>query len=129
MAGRSPQRTYSQLHDLDSIRILELTRVHQRDTPFCGRLITTSLNESPDYVALSYVWGEESSDDPILYLDGHPLQIRASLWQALEELTTHVNPIRLWVDQICIDQNNEKEKEQQVQLMSRMYARAQRVVG
>ncbi|EDU46084.1 conserved hypothetical protein [Pyrenophora tritici-repentis Pt-1C-BFP] len=108
---------------------LDLMQQPCRDTPFCGRLITTSLNESPDYVALSYVWGKGSSSDPILHLDGHPLQIRACLWQALEELTTHVNPIRLWVDQICIDQNNEKEKEQQVQLMSRIYAQAQRVIG
>jgi hypothetical protein len=70
---------YPQLHDLDSIRILELTWVHQGDIPFCGRLITTKLDKSPDYVALSYVWGKGSSDDPILHLDGCPLQIRASL--------------------------------------------------
>jgi hypothetical protein len=129
MYQRSPQKIYSPLHDRDSVRILELARDHQQDTSFCGRLITIGLDEKPDYVALSYVWGKASSDDPMLHVDGHPLQIRASLWEALQELTTRVNPIRLWVDQICIDQNNETEKEQQVRLMSRIYVQAQRVIG
>jgi hypothetical protein len=75
------------------------------------------------------VWGEQSSDDPILLLDGHPLQIRASLWQALKELVTRVNTVRFWIDQVCIDQDNETEREQQVRLMSRIYGRAQRVIG
>jgi hypothetical protein len=91
--------------------------------------MVTSLDQRPDYIALSYVWGKESSNDPILHVDGYPLQIRASLWQALQELTTHVNTIRLWVDQICIDQKNETEKQQQVELMSRIYKHAQRVIG
>ncbi|KAF2023447.1 hypothetical protein EK21DRAFT_94916 [Setomelanomma holmii] len=89
----------------------------------------TRLDESPDYVALSYVWGKRSPDDPVLRLDGRPLQIGTSLWQALEELTTHVGTMRLWVDQICIDQNNKTDREQQVQLMSRIYAQAQHVIG
>jgi hypothetical protein len=129
MGEGSLQMIYPQFHDLDSIRILELTRVHPGDIPFCGRLIPTRLDESLGYVALSYVWGKASSDDPILHLDGCPLQIRASLWQALEELMTHVNTMTLWVDQICINQENKTEKEHQVQLMSRIYAQAQRVVG
>jgi hypothetical protein len=42
---------------------------------------------------------------------------------------THVNTMTLWVDQICINQENKTDKEHQVQLMSRIYAQAQRVVG
>ena len=44
-------------------------------------------------------------------------------------MTTCVNTVVLWADQICIDQSNETEKEQQVQLMSRIYAQAQQVTG
>jgi hypothetical protein len=62
-------------------------------------------------------------------LEEQPLQIRASLWQALEELTTHVNTMRVWVDQVCIDQNNKTKKDQQVPLMSRIYAQARQVIG
>jgi hypothetical protein len=91
--------------------------------------VVTSPDERPDHIALSYVWGEESSNDPMLHVDGYSLQIRASLWEALQELTTHVNTIRLWVDQICIDQKNETEKKQQVELMSKIYKQAQRVIG
>lgn len=120
---------YPHLHNLDSIRILELTRIDQKDTLFCSRLVAVRLEKSRDYVALSYAWGKKSSDDPVLHVNGHALQIRASLWQALEELTTHSNTIRLWVDQICIDQDNKTEQEQQVRLMSRIYAQAKRVIG
>jgi hypothetical protein len=129
MVERSPQLMYPQLHNLDSIRILKLTRINQRDTPFCGRLVAVRLDESPDYVALSYAWGGKSSDDPMLHVNGHTLQIRTSLWQALEALTTCGITIRLWVDQICINQENKAEQEQQVRLMSRIYAQARRVVG
>jgi hypothetical protein len=129
MSKMNSQSIYSQLHDHDSIRVLELTRDHQESGAFCGRLITTRLDEGPDYNALSYVWGEPSSEDPIFILDGQPLQIRASLWQALEELMARVSTIRLWIDQICINQDNEIEKQQQVQLMSKIYSHAQRVIG
>lgn len=125
----SSPNIYSQLPDRHNVRILELTRIPQNDISLCGHLIITSLDERPDYTALSYVWGKRSSNDPTLLVDGHPLQINASLWQACQELTTHMNPVKLWVDQICIDQNNEVEKAQQVQLMSRIYEQAQRVVG
>jgi hypothetical protein len=125
----SSKSIYSQLHDHDSIRVLELTRVHQESGAFRGHIITTRLHEGPDYNALSYVWGEPSAEDPILILDGQPLQIRASLWQALEELMARVSTIRLWIDQICINQDNETEKQQQVQLMSKIYSNAQRVIG
>jgi hypothetical protein len=103
MVERRSQSLYPQLHDRDSVRLLELTRVHEGATPFSGRLITTRLDESPDYVALSYVWGKQSSNDPMLRLNAQSLQIRASLWQALHEMTTCVNTIVLWADQICID--------------------------
>ncbi|KAF2034800.1 hypothetical protein EK21DRAFT_19218, partial [Setomelanomma holmii] len=32
-------------------------------------------------------------------------------------------------DRVCIDQNNKTEKEQQVPLMSSIYAQAQRIIG
>ncbi|KAH8731578.1 heterokaryon incompatibility protein-domain-containing protein [Phaeosphaeriaceae sp. PMI808] len=123
----SIQSLYSPLNYTDSIRILELTRGDRGSSPFSGRLIITQLSKRPDYTALSYFWGEPSSKDPILLLDEQPLQIRASLWQALYELTACGSAIRLWVDQICIDQGNKSEQEQQVQLMSEIYKRARLV--
>ena len=123
----SAQGIYSQLDGHDSIRLLELT--WHENILLCGRLTIVRLHDRLDYVALSYVWGEKSSDDPTLLLNGHPLQIRASLWQALKELVTRVNTVRFWIDQVCIDQENKTEKGQQVRLMSRIYGRAQRVIG
>jgi hypothetical protein len=125
----SSQNSYGKLYYTDSIRLLELTRVHHGRGTFTGHLSITQLSKQPDYTALSYCWGEPSAGDPILLLDQQPLQIRASLWQALNEVMTRVETITLWIDQVCIDQDNESEKEQQVQLMSQIYRHARLVVG
>lgn len=129
MFKMSSSSIYSQLNDRDSIRLLEVRRVSQGERPFCGRLITTRLCDGPEYVALSYVWGKLSTDNPVLLLDDQPLQIGQSLWQALKELTARVSSIRICIDQVCIDQGNKTEKEQQVRLMSRIYKDARRVIG
>ncbi|OAL42679.1 HET-domain-containing protein [Pyrenochaeta sp. DS3sAY3a] len=118
---------YSPLIYDDSIRILELTRVQQQSRPFSSRLIITQLSRRPDYIALSYAWGEPSPEDPILLVDEQPLRIRASLWQAFNELTACGKAIKLWVDQICIDQQNNNERGKQVQLMSEIYKQARLV--
>lgn len=123
----STHNIHRPLNGTDSIRILELNRGHRESTPFSGRLITTQLSKRPEYTALSYVWGEPSPEDPMLMLNGQPLQIRASLWQALSELTAHGNAVKLWVDQICINQENQNEQEQQVQMMSEIYKKARLV--
>jgi hypothetical protein len=125
----SSQSFYTQLNHADSIRLLELTRTPQGTSTFSSRLLVTQLCKRPNYTALSYVWGERSAEDPILLLDQQPLQIRVSLWQGLNEQMTAVKTIAIWVDQVCIDQDNETEKEQQVQLMSKIYRHARLVIG
>ncbi|KAH8594437.1 heterokaryon incompatibility protein-domain-containing protein [Bisporella sp. PMI_857] len=73
-----------------------------------------------DYHPLSYVWGDPNPPKTI-YVEGKPIVIRPNLFAALKQLRLREEPILLWVDAICIDQNNIEERNQQVNLMEQIY--------
>ena len=79
------------------------------------------------YDALSYVWGKEKSTN-FLIRDGQPVQIQANLDAALRSLRLPNRPLRLWVDAICIDQENLSERSSQVQIMKLIYKHAKTVI-
>ena len=54
--------------------------------------------------------------------------LKNNLYMALRRLRMPARPVVLWVDAICIDQDNAAEKEDQVARMVEIYSRASRVV-
>ncbi|KAF4446779.1 HET-domain-containing protein [Fusarium austroafricanum] len=120
-------RLYQKLPFPDSIRLLELTQ-RGSDHSTCGRLLLSRLGDTPCFAALSYVWGCASSNDPLFQVNGFELKIRQSLAYALDSLLSSGNKSLLWIDQICIDQENDLEREHQVKLMSKIFRQAQRVI-
>ena len=119
---------YKQLSEGETIRVLKIARAAAQSNQLCGSLQVVKLQERPKYQALSYVWGPPKQNDPIILIDNCPFQIRASLFQALSKLTSQASTATLWVDQICINQLNNNEKQRQVQLMSRIYQQADQVI-
>jgi len=88
------------------------------------------LDGTSSYEALSYVWG--STADPVSILVGssreHTISVTQNLATALRYLR-YANGIRtLWVDVVCIDQNDLKERSHQVTLMGDIYRAALQVV-
>jgi hypothetical protein len=78
------------------------------------------------YEALSYVWGSEA--DPLLItVDGQKLAVTQNLCAVLLRLRDCNIPRIIWVDAVCIDQADEKEKEHQIRLLPAIYAKANRV--
>ena len=90
-------------------------------------LNTISLHENPFYIALSYTWGEATPCKTI-HINGKAVTVRANLEAALSHIQEDDRAVTLWVDAICIDQQNEEEKSQQVQMMRDIYAKAQSVL-
>lgn len=92
-----------------------------------------SLNESPEFYALSYVWGEPAMTQP-LYIDGSEVLISPNLEYIIRVLLSHeegpatVRGKAIWIDALCIDQGNLAEKEQQIPLMGQIYRQATRVL-
>lgn len=78
-----------------------------------------SLNPS-SYKALSYTWGNGTLTHSIT-INGASLKITRSLFDALSHLQPTSHPLRIWIDQICINQQDFKEKEEQVSLMDHIY--------
>ena len=93
--------------------------------PSGGRfaLSTLKLEEPVWYTALSYTWGPPVFDATI-YCDGLAKAITRTLETALKNFRHPTDSIMLWVDQICINQDDLEEKKQQIPLMSRIYTRS-----
>lgn len=79
----------------------------------------------PRYAALSYCWGS-SAKKAVVRINGQLVPITQGLASALQDLQDassqgrdHVDPRvnHLWIDAVCIDQSNRKERDEQVALM------------
>ncbi|CAD6447540.1 a5565455-822b-4b0f-a687-8fc7c20c702a, partial [Sclerotinia trifoliorum] len=126
------QYSYS-LHSLDSdsIRLLGLMPNKDQAAPIQCRLYSYPLQELDKgihlYEALSYVWG--SSDKPkFVFINEHSLPITANLHTALLHLRDRTFERIIWVDSICINQEDNTEKSRQIQLMAKIFGQANRVI-
>ncbi len=120
---------YSSLPE-GSMRLLRLLPPSNEEPRIKCQLITCSLLDSRGahpYEALSYVWGPEN-DEQSICIDGHERRVRANLHKALSNLRDNFVERILWIDTICINQENTTEKEKQVQSMAKIYAKASRVI-
>ncbi|KAL8364603.1 hypothetical protein RB595_003745 [Gaeumannomyces hyphopodioides] len=112
-----------------NVRLLRLLP-HQDENSRIECQLTFSLldrGSSHPYEALSYVWGSEDNKRPI-YIGDNELRVTANLYAALKHLRYCSVERILWIDAICINQNDNEEKGQQVQSMAKIYAKANRVI-
>lgn len=120
-ATAKPTYQYEELPNDHSIRMLTLC-AGEPGTPLHGKLSCFDIDSNDDYETISYTWGELDRSAQIVCDSGF-VGITASLEGALERLRWTDGERRLWVDQICIDQDNKEERSQQVQFMNRQCVR------
>jgi hypothetical protein len=116
--------TYKPLKDAQDIRLLVLL---PWTSEIRCKLIHGSLNDHEDYEALSYVWGDTGTKIGIL-LDDARLFIGSNLYEALQRFSPTSFPRYLWVDAICINQQDQLERSIQIQKMRQIYQHASRVL-
>lgn len=109
------------------VRILTLLPGKENDEPICS-LRVHSLDETPKIEALSYVWGDDKPSKP-LQLDGHNIKIRNSLDGALRGLRKRFRSRQLWVDALCMNQDDVQEKNHQIPLMAKVYILSSRTIA
>ena len=80
------------------------------------------------YECLSYTWESEATPC-IIDLNGYPRAIGQNFYNALRRLRHISQDRRVWIDAICIDQNNDSEKTMQVKRMVDIYRRASQTVS
>ncbi|KAF3808548.1 Heterokaryon incompatibility protein 6 [Colletotrichum gloeosporioides] len=108
------------------VRLLRLLAGNEADGIHC-ELHATSLDSPDEYEALSYVWGSASDTRPIT-LQQTAKNVTMNLEAALRHLRYPDRARMLWVDVLCIDQENVQERNQQVRWMSDIYSTATQVV-
>ncbi|KAG4432560.1 hypothetical protein IFR05_011948 [Cadophora sp. M221] len=122
---------YTALQSDDNIRVLHVQPGEGNEPLFCS-VHEVDLSVNPEYEALSYVWGTPDFQHQLNVHPNHHFTITSSLNSALRDLR-HANIDAgqriLWVDACCIDQSNLPERNQQVQMMGRIYRQASRVVS
>ncbi|KAJ3564410.1 hypothetical protein NPX13_g7853 [Xylaria arbuscula] len=126
--------TYPMYQPLDPaskcIRVLELLPgVFENDLRCVLR--TVSLNDKPSYTALSYTWGARTEGRTLkIRPDGKwisksiELPITDNLFRALRRLRRPLKTHVLWVDAVCINQEDISERSAQVALMEEIYSNA-----
>ncbi|PMD37540.1 HET-domain-containing protein [Hyaloscypha variabilis F] len=110
----------------DRIRVMELFP-GDGDSPIECSILEASLSDPPDYEALSYRWGNVKTQRSIS-MQGKDFEITQNLYTALRHLRCAKQKRTLWIDAICIDQMNVREKNHQVQLMRDIYKKARRTL-
>jgi hypothetical protein len=106
-------------YSLTEIRVVHLLPGHWNDKIRC-ELHTTSLDTQPTYEALSYVWGNPEITSQIL-LDSINFKVTENLAAALRRLRKQTEKRVIWIDAICINQQDECEKTAQVKMMGTIY--------
>jgi hypothetical protein len=90
------------------------------------------LQTAPSYEALSYAWGASGAPDesrPTLFLNKQEFIISSTLEQALRRLRRLDSARVMWIDRICINQDNTDEGNTQVAIMPDVYRGAVRVIA
>jgi len=85
--------------------------------------------DNVNYAALSYVWGQRDTSNPLfIELESQPFEVTPNLFAALQHLRHPSQKISLWVDAICINQNDVSERNEQVKMMTDIYESAEMVL-
>jgi hypothetical protein len=130
--AESGEILYSRL-PADSIRLLHINV--QLSEPSVGELQVVRLHEAPPYYALSHCWGPQKQTTTI-EIGSERLPVCSDLLSGImrlrelaassSELEPPVNYV--WIDNICINQEDAAERSAQVQLMGIIYSKATRTL-
>jgi hypothetical protein len=97
--------------------------------PLCCTVNTANPHKE-EYDAISYTWATEDGDDSKtgrIHCPDGVVAITENCEAALRQLRLRSTPRQLWVDAICIDQSNTKERNHQVGLMDQIFRSASTV--
>lgn len=120
----------------DCIRLLEISPIRKLWVPLPHYHLQiqctikhVKFSERPEYEALSYMWGDDAEKHEIR-INGETFKVATNLYHALWFLRARAagNPLRFWIDAMCINQRDVEEKTRQIRLMPHIYFRATTVV-
>ena len=127
-AGNNDPFEYESLNEAASeIRLLRLSKLSRSHASLQISIIASPLADAPSYVAISYRWSP-GPKVPVL-VNGKTFFVSEPLYFMLEGLREREKEAVVWIDAICINQEDMDEKRWQILLMGDLYASAAQVVG
>lgn len=118
---------YQPIKSPDQLRMLELLH-GQDDETVQIKLSHRPLSDLPLCEALSYEWGCPTRDFEIR-CEGKSMKVTSNLLAALKRLRPQTSGTRLlWIDALCINQEDIDERSAQVKLMTEIYRNARRTL-
>ncbi|KAK4900951.1 hypothetical protein LTR27_002134 [Elasticomyces elasticus] len=121
-------------------RLLRLSATESNnDIRCCLQTFMAGSPDCPSYRAVSYAWGPRTSTMPIcISSQGSALQgetthecrhLRSqNLFDLLNQLRSEQSDCWLWIDALCINQDDDDERGQQVKIMSDIFSAANTVL-
>lgn len=120
-----------QLNSKDGEIRLVVVKPGKMEDPVQCAWETVRLADDPEFCALSYCWGTDQRDSVDIAIQSDTAQrsfrIGKSVEEAIRRLRHTDKPLRIWIDAMCINQNDMEERSQQVALMRSIYTRAEKV--
>ncbi|KAK5651457.1 hypothetical protein OQA88_12464 [Cercophora sp. LCS_1] len=151
MASMNPATPYQYPRlpeDRDHFRLISITPHNDAQAAGCiyGKMHVTAVDNCGDYDALSYCWSghtlssnssTETQAEPHRVMIETPdgtgilgcISITPSLGMALRYLRLRIPHRPIFIDQICINQEDTEERSKQVALMGQIYGKCASVVG
>ncbi|KIY00785.1 uncharacterized protein Z520_03450 [Fonsecaea multimorphosa CBS 102226] len=130
------------------MRLLQIQGGTKKDV-ISLRITQYAIHRRPPYAAISYTWGPNPHANNVRHhhhqhqtgkanaqaaavetytrqirVNGRPFRVRVNLWNLLYHLRQRGESRFLWVDALCIDQENLEERNFHVQRMSEIYEKA-----
>ena len=112
------------------IEVLPFTEGREVECRIQHALLPNTESSDSGYYALSYAWGDQSaSTKRTISLNGKMFSVGYNLYQFLVFAAKTLEDVRqnLWIDAICINQEDISERNHQVQQMGNIYRGAQTV--
>src|ERR1700744_940946 len=114
-----PTFKYRPLGGSDTIRVLDLVPSSSTSTTAIEckiRHVSLSRFPRPRYETVSYYWGDPTRSQ-LISVDGLPLAVPASTEEFLKRMVLSENLRAIWIDSVCINQDDYKERAQQAGIM------------
>ena len=117
---------YEELPELGCIHVMTLYPASGLDDTIQGDLEIAPLDNSSNYAALSYSWGMDKDGDVtlsrLISMSGKTLAITQNLFEGLRRIRDQVVSKRIWIDAVCINQDDIAERSAQVAQMAEVYS-------
>lgn len=121
-----PESVFEQLLTGDGeFRLLQIEPAEDGTTQIIARLFKASLDNPPAYEAVSYRW-ERTKQSHFITVNGSKFPVARNVYLLLSEFRrqSHPCPSIFWIDSVCINQSCIQDRNNQVQLMGEIYAKA-----